>query len=89
MPAVIKSHCKLIANDTKLYKEIHVPGLKDYEDFQGDIYEVCKWTVKWMLFFNADKCEVLHIHVDNNNPRYSYKMTDKNNNTVDIKDADH
>ena len=71
----------MFADDTKLYKEIN--GLKDYEDLQDDVYELCRWTTKWLLFFNANKCKVLHIGA--NNPNFTYKMVDKNNNTVDIK----
>ena len=85
LPSVVKSCCKVFADDTKLYKEIH--GLKDYQDLQDDIYELCRWTAKWLLFFNANKCKVLHVGP--NNPRFVYKMTDKNNNTVDIKEVEH
>ena len=81
LPGVVKSSCKMFADDTKLYKEIN--GLKDYEDLQDDVYELCRWTTKWLLFFNANKCKVLHIGA--NNPKFTYKMVDKNNNTVDIK----
>ena len=84
LPSVVKSCCKVFADDTKLYKEIH--GLKDYQDLQDDIYELCRWTAKWLLFFNANKCKVLHVGP--NNPRFVYKMTDKNNNTVDIKEVE-
>ena len=49
--------------------------LKGYEDLQDDIYEFCRWTTKWLLFFNANKCKVLHI--GNKNSRFGYEMTDK------------
>ena len=74
LPDKVKSYCKTFADDTKLYKEID--NLKDYEDLQDDIYELCRWTTKWLLFFNANKCKVLHI--GNNNPRFDYEMTNKN-----------
>ena len=48
-----------------------INNLKDYEDLQDDIYELCRWTTKWLLFFNANKCKVLHI--GNNNPRLIMK----------------
>ena len=50
-------------------------------------YELCRWTSKWLLSFNANKCKVLHIRYKN--PRFGYEMTDKNYNTVDIKAVDH
>ena len=85
LPDKVKSYCKIFADDTKLYKEIN--NLKDYEDLQDDIYELCRWTTKWLLFFNANKCKVLLI--GNNNPRFDYEMTDKNYNKVNIKVVDH
>ena len=81
LPDKVKSYCKIFADDTKVYKEIN--NLKDYEDLQDDIYELCRWTTKWLLFFNANKCKLLHIR--NNNPRFEYEMTDKNYNKVNIK----
>ena len=54
LPGVVKSNCKMFADDTKLYKEI--TGLKDCEDFQDYIYELCRWITKRLLFFNANKC---------------------------------
>ena len=85
LPDKVKSYCKIFADDTKLYKEIN--NLKDYEDLQDDIYELCRWTTKKLLFFNANKCKVLLI--GNNNPRFDYEMTDKNYNKVNIKVVDH
>ena len=66
LPDKVKSYCEIFADDTKVYKEIN--NLKDYEDLQDDIFELCRWTTKWLLFFNSNKCKVLHI--GNNNPRF-------------------
>ena len=77
--------CKLFADDTKLYKEIS--GLQGHEILQNDMFELCNWTMKWLLFFNSDKCKIMHI--GNNYPKFSYKMLDKNNNIADIKTVDH
>ena len=43
--------------------------------------------MKWLLFFSSNKCKITHI--GNNNPKFSYKMLDKNNNIADIKTVDH
>ena len=85
LPDKVISYCKIFADGTKLYKEIN--NLKDYGDLQDVIYELCRWTTKWLLFFNANKCKVLHI--GNNNPRFDYEMTDKNYNKDNIKIVDH
>ena len=60
----------------------YLPSIQT-EDFQDAIYELCRWTIKWLLFFNANKCKVLHIKMTI--PVIAIKMTDKSNNTVDIK----
>lgn len=48
LPNNVKAHCKLFADDAKLYKEI--AGIKDFKDIQEDLYELCRWTIKWLLF---------------------------------------
>ena len=67
-PETVKSYCKI--DESKLYKEIS--GMKDHDAVQGEILELCKWTVKWMLFFDSPKCKVLHTGP--NNPKCEYKM---------------
>ena len=44
LPDKVKSYFKIFADDTTVYKEIN--NLKDYEDLQDDIYELCRWTTK-------------------------------------------
>ena len=39
-----------------------------------NIYNLCQWATAWMLKFNPCKCKVLHL--DQNNPCYSYHMID-------------
>ena len=56
LPDNVKSYCKIFDVDTKLYKEINI--LKDYEDVQDDLYELCRSTTKWLLFFNANKFSI-------------------------------
>ena len=53
MPELVKTHCKLFADDAKIYKE--VSSIKDFEDIQDDLYELCKWTATWLLFFQFKK----------------------------------
>ena len=84
LPAAVKSHCRLFADDAKVYKQ--VADIKDFEEIQEDLYELCRWTIKWQLFFNLNKCKVLHIGL--NNPHYDYKMTDMNGNIVDLQEVE-
>ena len=50
LPEIAKSHCKLFADDAKIYKEIN--DVEDFEDLQVDLFKLCRWTTKWLLFFN-------------------------------------
>ena len=76
LPERVKSHCVLFADDAKLYKELQ--HLKDFEELQEDLYELCIWASKWLLFFNVQKCKVMHI--GKGNPAFEYEMKDKNEN---------
>ena len=49
LPQKVKSHCVLFADDAKLFKELK--QLKDFEEIQDDLYELCVWASKWLLFF--------------------------------------
>ena len=42
----------------------------------------CQWTIKWLMFFNVDKCKILHIGKDN--PNFDYQMEDKDGNSTNL-----
>ena len=81
LPQRVKSHCVLFADDAKLYKELK--QLKDFEELQDDLYELCIWASKWLLFFNVQKCKVMHI--GKGNPDFIYEMKDCNENKYHLK----
>ena len=80
LPQKVKSHCVLFADDAKLFKELK--QLKDFEEIQDDLYELCVWASKWLLFFNIQKCKV--IHIGKGNPAFTYQMKDKNENIYEL-----
>ena len=43
---------------------------------QNDINELHKWSAKWNLFFNADKCKVMHFGMNNEKYNYTMKLSD-------------
>ena len=47
-------------------------NLEKFEIIQNDIDKVCQWTIKWRMFFNVDKCKILHICKDT--PHFDYQM---------------
>lgn len=84
LPDIVKTHCKLFADDAKIYKEIN--NIEDFEDIQCDLYKLCQWTAKWLLFFNIRKCKVMHI--GSSNPGFEYKLKDKTGKEVLIQEVD-
>ena len=44
--------------------------------------KLCQWTFKWLMFFNVDKCKILHIGKDN--PNFDYQMEDKDGNSRNL-----
>ena len=72
-PAVIKSKCKIFADDTKVYHPI--VSLVDMELLQKGINSLITWSHDWLLGFNEDKCKVLHV--GEKKPCYDYLMKGK------------
>jgi hypothetical protein len=68
LPQCIQSTCKIFADDTKIYGAASNSSI-----IQGDIDNLQFWTEKWNLYFNVDKCKVMHMGAVN--PRNRYTMT--------------
>ena len=58
------------ADDTKVIKRIQTRA--DNEDLQAVIDNLYKWAEKWQMYFNVDKCKL--VHVGRNNPKFQYAM---------------
>ncbi len=56
------------ADDTKLFRKIKGNG--DKQQLQDDIYKVIKWSEKWQLLFNFEKCKCLHAGHGNTGVNY-------------------
>ena len=69
LPDVIKSYCKIFADDTKLFRSI---SNNTNLELQSDLNALQSWSEKWQLQFNAAKCKV--IHYGNNNPGRKYTL---------------
>ena len=64
------SNVSKFADDTKI---ANVCGTKEgYNSIQEDLNKVTRWSEKWQMKFNTDKCKVMHI--GKNNPRHVYLM---------------
>ena len=71
LPDEVKSICKIFADDTKIYDTTEKSLI-----IQQDIDNLIKWTEKWNLYFNDNKCKVMHLGKDN--PHWTYDITHGN-----------
>ena len=70
MPSVVESPQRLFADDTKLYRR--VTTLEDHKALQHDLTNIDDWSTKWNLYFNSNKCKVMHI--GHSNPQHECVM---------------
>ena len=70
LPEVVSSTVKLFADDTKLY--IAIENEEDKLQLQEDLNNLQKWSEKWQLPFNVEKCKVLHL--EPHNKEYNYTL---------------
>ena len=73
MPDIVKSMCLLFADDAKIFRSVHHSS--DYTELQEDLNELTKWSTRWQLPFNIDKCKSLHM--GKNNKKLTYEMDEK------------
>ena len=71
LPDCVESSCKVFADDTKIYNKT-----KNNRLLQNDLNKLQDWTNIWNLYFNTDKCKVMHVGKDN--PYVTYTMEKKN-----------
>ena len=56
MPSIVDSPIYLFADDTKVF--ISIASVDDHSELQHDLEQLEKWSEKWQLSFNANKCKV-------------------------------
>jgi hypothetical protein len=57
LPDVVKSLCKLFADDTKLIATISNPN--DLTILQNDVDNLVEWADNWLMSFNEEKCKFM------------------------------
>ena len=55
LPISLASQCKMFADDLKIYNKSF-----NHDVVQMDINNMLNWSSKWHLYFNTNKCNVLH-----------------------------
>ena len=58
-PDTLKSNVRLFADDTIVY--LTISALTDCHTLQTDLHKLEKWEEEWLMSFNPDKCEIIHI----------------------------
>ena len=58
------------ADDTKIIKRIRSQA--ENNEMQVIINNLSNWAKKWQMYFNVDKCKILHL--GRNNPKFQYLM---------------
>ena len=82
-PAIIKTHCKLFADDSKIYGKVEDD--EDCQLIQDDLDACVKWADTWKMSFHPDKCKAMHF--GKNNKKFIYLMGNNIvNTTTDEKD---
>ena len=69
----ITSKILKFADDTKLFRKIKGNG--DKQQLQGDIDTLIKWSEKWQMLFNFEKCKCLHAGHGNTGVNYEIEGT--------------
>jgi hypothetical protein len=73
LPDSIANHIKLYADDSKIIGIIK--SAADTENLQHDIDKAVEWTNNWLMYFNVDKCKVMHVGRANNKSSQVYSMS--------------
>ena len=71
LPEVVSRTVKLFADDTKLYREIK--NEEDKIQLQEYLNNLKTRSEKWQLYFNVEKCKVLHLGPHNKEYNYTLK----------------
>ena len=59
IPVSVSCKIKLFADDTKIWNTIKTQS--DSQSLQSDLDLLSKWSDEWLLRFNIDKCQIMHI----------------------------
>ena len=73
IPNIITSTAKLVADDTKIYRQIN--KVEDSIAFQSDLTTFDRWADRWQVKFNPSKCEVMRITHNKNKSTTRYQVS--------------
>jgi hypothetical protein len=63
------------ADDTKLFGKVKDEG--EYRSLQEDLMKLSRWSEKWMMPFNVEKCKVMHFSTSTGSVARQYFLQGK------------
>ena len=79
---LIRSMCKLFADDSKLY--LTIKSRNGQEIIQSDLFKICDWSKEWLMPFNIAKCKAVHYEIGNIFFYTTYQMKDNDGQLKDL-----
>ncbi len=67
---MINSYINLFADDTKLLRRVRKE--EDVDMLQKDLNDIAKWSHKWEMEFNVNKCKVMEFGKGGNRTAANY-----------------
>ena len=74
LPENLFNVTKIYADDTKIIADVSNP--KSISDLQSDLNEVVKWSERWLIKLNVNKCKIMHLGKLNPKQKYYIKVKD-------------
>ena len=73
LPDKIRSDTLIFADDTKIMRCI--TSMEDSIKLQDDVHELERWSDRWLLQFNTDKCHILSVgKIENIKHTHNYEL---------------
>ena len=73
IPNIIRSTAKLLADDTKIYRQIN--NAEDSIGLQSDLITLDLWADRWQVKLNPSKCEVMPITHNKDKSTTQYRVS--------------
>ena len=74
LPDAVNCLIQIFADDTKAY--LPILTCHDNMNLQSSLDQMVKWSNKWLISFNAEKCKVLYL--GKNNKKHKYFINNNN-----------
>lgn len=70
----VKSYISLFADDAKIQRRVE--NCSNCQELQNDLHSIFRWSVKWEMPFNVNKCHVMKFGRGKRRPSWVYMLGD-------------